>query len=136
MKITSNVTGKNFSTLFNKFAVEKALMLESLCQLQVMHYRKLLRLYSGKWKLHIVQHLNCSDYVSFSPWYWDQIGMKLGTKHVLYLKLGSFTSNKDVYVNRCFLWHVNMYFTEQNLMHRGDPIELNLEGLKVKQTKE
>ena len=27
-------------------------------------------------------------------------GIKLGTKHVVYLKLGSFTSNKDVYVNR------------------------------------
>ena len=28
------------------------------------------------------------------------IGTKLGTKHVVYLKLESFTSNKDVYVNR------------------------------------
>ena len=28
------------------------------------------------------------------------IGTKLGTKHVVYLKLASFTSNKDVYVNR------------------------------------
>ena len=53
------------------------------------------------------------------------IGTKFGTKHVVYLKLASFTSNKDVYVNRlkCFIRHVNVYFTERNLMHRGDPIE-------------
>ena len=46
-----------------------------------------------------MQYLNCGDYASFSPWDRDQIGIKLGTKHVVYLKLGSFTSNKDVYVN-------------------------------------
>ena len=85
-----------------------------------------------------MQYLNCSDCVSFSPWDREQIGIKLGTKHVVYLKLGSFTSNKVVYVNRLesvFFEHVNVCFTEQNLMHRGDRIELNLEGLKVKQTK-
>ena len=48
----------------------------------------------------MVQYLNCSNYVSFSPWDSDQIVIKLGTKHVVYLKLGSFASNKDVYVNR------------------------------------
>ena len=31
--------------------------------------------------------------------YWEQI-IKLGTKHVIHLKLASFTSNKDVCVNR------------------------------------
>ena len=36
---------------------------------------------------------------------------------------------------KCFLRHIKVYFTEHNLMHRGDPIELNFEGLKVKQTK-
>ena len=51
-------------------------------------------------KLHIAQYSNCSNYVSFSPWDWDQIGIKLGTKQFfVYLKLASFTSNKDVYVN-------------------------------------
>ena len=65
-----------------------------------MHYRKLFRLYSEKWKLRIVQYLNCSNYVLFSPWDRDQIGIKLGTKDVVYLKLASFTLNKDVYVNR------------------------------------
>ena len=58
-----------------------------------------------------------------------EIGNKLGTKHIVYLKLASFTSNKDVHVNRY------VYFTEQNLMQRRDPIELNFEGLEVKQTK-
>ena len=71
-----------------------------LCQLQVMYYRKLFILYSGKWKLCIVQYLNCSNYVSFSQWNRDQIGIKLGTKYVVYSKLASFTSDKDVYVNR------------------------------------
>ena len=47
-----------------------------------------------------MQYLNCSNYVSFSPWDWDQIDIKLGAKHVVHLKLGSFTSNKDNYVNR------------------------------------
>ena len=65
-----------------------------------MHYRKLFGFYSGKWKLRIVRYLNYNNYVSFSRWDWEQIGIKLGTKHVVYLKWGSFTSNKDVYVNR------------------------------------
>ena len=47
-----------------------------------------------------MQYLNCSNYVSFSPWDWGQIGIKLEAKHIVYLKLASFTSNKDVYVNR------------------------------------
>ena len=62
-------------------------------------------------------------------------GIKLGTKHVVYLKLGSFTSKKDVYVNRIESVFFEMYFTEENFMHKGDPIELSFEGLKVKQTK-
>ena len=65
-----------------------------------MDYRKLFRLYLRKWKQRIEQYLNCSNYISFSPWDRDQIGIKLRTKHVVYLKLTSFTSNKDVYVNR------------------------------------
>ena len=44
--------------------------------------------------------LNCSNYVSFSSWDRDQIGIKLRTTHAAYLKLASFTLNKDVYVNR------------------------------------
>ena len=47
-----------------------------------------------------MQYLNCSNYFSFSPWDRYQIGIKLGTKDVVYLKLASFTLNKDVYVNR------------------------------------
>ena len=29
------------------------------------------------------------------------------------------------------VWHVNVYFTEQNIMHREDFIELNFEGIKI-----
>ena len=63
MKIASNVTDKILSTLFSKFAEDMAFMLEcnilyivnwylvqTVCQLQVMHCRKLFRLYSGKEK--------------------------------------------------------------------------------------
>ena len=64
MKIVSNVTGKISSTLFSKFAVEKAFMLEcnisyianwyilvqTTWQLQKMRYRKFFRLYSEKEK--------------------------------------------------------------------------------------
>ena len=54
----------------------------------------------------------------------------MGTKHVVQLKLASFTSNKDVYVNRLERggrgWGGG----------GGGPIESNFESLNVKQTKE
>ena len=56
-----------------------------------MRYRKLFRLYSGKEKLCVVQYLNYGSYVSFSWWDQGQSSIKLGTKHVAYLKLQSFT---------------------------------------------
>ena len=31
-----------------------------------------------------MQYLNYSNYVSFNPWDQDQIGVKLGTKYVVY----------------------------------------------------
>ena len=49
---------------------------------------------------YCAQYLNCSNYLSFSPWDRDQTGIKLRAKDVVYLKLANFTSNKDVYVNR------------------------------------
>ena len=64
-----------------------------------MRYRKLFRLYSGKEKLCVVQYLNYGSYVSFSWWDQGQTGIKLGTKHVAYLKLQSFTQKKDAFVN-------------------------------------
>ena len=39
----------------------------------------------------VVQYLNYANYVSFSWWDQDHNGIKLGTKHVTYLKLASFT---------------------------------------------
>ena len=58
-----------------------------VCQLQVMHYRKLFRLYSAQWKVRIEHYLNCSNYALFSDWFsdiqsmwsepnWYQIGNK------------------------------------------------------------
>ena len=51
-------------------------------------------------KLRIVQNLNSSNYASFSLWDRGQIDIKLGTKHVIDLKLANFTYKKDIYVNR------------------------------------
>ena len=42
-------------------------------------------------KLRVVQNLNSSNYVSFILWDRGQIGIKLGTKHVIDLKLANFT---------------------------------------------
>ena len=74
-------------------------MVQTIWQLQVCATES----YSGctqeKKKL-CCEYLNYGNYVSFSWWDQGQIGIKLGTKHVTYLKLESFTQNKDVYVSR------------------------------------
>ena len=31
----------------------------------------------------------------------------------------------------CHLWLVNVYFADQNIMQRGNPMELNSEGLEM-----
>ena len=36
---------------------------------------------------------------------------------------------------KCYLWSVNVYFTDQNIMQRGDPMELNLKSPKYKKMK-
>ena len=67
-----------------------------------------------------------------------QIWYQIWNKAYRILKVSNFTSNKYVYVNRLesfFFEYVSTYFTEQNLIQRGDPIEFNFEGLEVKQTK-
>ena len=33
--------------------------------------------------------------------------------------------------SNCRLWHVNVYFTDQSRMQRGDSMELNVEGLEM-----
>ena len=57
------------------------------------------------------------------------IGIKLGTKHVIYQQLANFTKSyqklakENIYVNRlkskCHLWHGNVYFTVFYIMQRG-----------------
>ena len=32
---------------------------------------------------------------------------------------------------KCHLWHVNVYFIDKNIMQKGDPMELNVEGLEI-----
>ena len=79
MKIASNVTDKTLSTVLSKFAEEKVLMLEcNIAYIANWYFEK------KKEKLRVVQYLNYSNYVSFSPWDWDKIGINLGTKHVVY----------------------------------------------------
>ena len=36
----------------------------------------------------------------YSPWDRNQIGIKLGTEHIIYEKLANFTYKKDIHVNR------------------------------------
>ena len=62
--------------------------------------QKVIQIVLGKKNLLVVQHLNYGNYVSFSSWDQGQIGIKSETKHVIYLKLASFTYKKDIYVNR------------------------------------
>ena len=71
--------------------------------------------------------------LSCSPWDWDQIGIKVGTKHVIYEKFANLLQKKDNYVNRLksHIWHVKMYFKDHNIMQTVDPIEMNFEGLKM-----
>ena len=63
-------------------------------------------------------------YVSTSPWDWDQIGIKLGTKLVIYKARKIFV--EKVYVNR-----LEWVITDQNRMKRGDPIEMNFENFEM-----
>ena len=49
------------------------------------------------------------------------------SKPIFYRKL-------DIYMltglkGKCHVCHVNVYFTDQNIMQTEDPIELNFEGL-------
>ena len=62
--------------------------------------------------------------VSTSPWDWDQIGIKLGTKLVIYKARKIFV--EKVYVNR-----LEWVITDQNRMKRGDPIEMNFENFEM-----
>ena len=36
----------------------------------------------------------------YSPWDWDQIGTKLGTKHIIYQNLANFMYKNNIHVNR------------------------------------
>ena len=40
-------------------------------------------------------------------------------------------TKKQIVYRKCHFWHVNVYFTNHNLMQRRDPMELNFEGLKM-----
>ena len=56
-----------------------------------------------------------------------QTGIKLGTKNVIYQKLATFTKKLTV-LKVSFLACV--YFTGQNIMQRGHPMEFNFEVLE------
>ena len=62
--------------------------------------QKVIQIVLRKRKHCAAQYLNYGNYVSFSWWDQGQIGIKLGTKHVTYLKLASFTKKNNVYVNK------------------------------------
>ena len=89
--------------MFSKFAEERAFMLE--CNIsyianwwfssEYMAIAQATESYSDctqeMKKLRVVQYLNSGNYVSFSSWDQDQIGIKLWTNHVIYLKLARST---------------------------------------------
>ena len=61
--------------------------------------------------------------------------MKLGTKHVIYQKLAIFLQEKDIYVNRRLksIIFATLMCILQIRECKGDPMELNFEGLQMKQ---
>ena len=62
--------------------------------------RKFFRLYLVKEKTGYCAYLNCNNCLSFSSWDQGQIGIKFGTKHVIYQKFASFSKKRGIYVNR------------------------------------
>ena len=69
-----------------------------------------------------------------SPWDCGQTGIKLGTKNVT-AKVCKFYVEKGCLcqrVQKCHLWDVSMYFADQNIRQRKEPLELNLKILKCR----
>ena len=60
-----------------------------------------------------------------------EVRVELGTKHVIYLKLARFTQKKDIYASRLESVFESVYIPDQNLMQRGDPMELSFESLEI-----
>ena len=80
-----------------------------------------------------MQYLNYSNCVSFSSW--DQVQIvsnweqsMLYTKSLQVLGISMLTG-----VKVSSLTHVNVYFTDQNLMRRQEPMELNFASLETYQ---
>ena len=70
-----------------------------------------------------------SNYVSFIPWDHGKIGIKLGTKHVLYRIRVSILTGLKVYSLTC-----KYVFYRPGINTKGYPMELYFEGLEMKQT--
>ena len=66
----------------------------------------------------------------YSPWDWNQSGIKLAADYILYQKLPNFMYKKDIHVNRLDISSLAckcvFYRTKQNAMGR-----LNFEGLEM-----
>ena len=79
--------------MFSKFVKEKAFMLEcNISYIANWYYGSdYMAITSTVLQKVIVQYLNYGNYISFSWWGQDQIGIKLGTNHVTHLKLARFT---------------------------------------------
>ena len=41
-----------------------------------------------------------NDIDKYNPWDWYQIGIKLGTEHIIYKKLANFIYKEHIHVNR------------------------------------
>lgn len=68
-----------------------------------------------------------------SPRDWGQACIKLGTKYFMSQKLANYHYQLAKKISTLKVWflHVNIYFTNQNLMQKRGPMELNFGGIEM-----
>lgn len=68
-----------------------------------------------------------------SPRDWGQTCIKLVTKHFMSQKLANYHYQLTKKISTLKVWflHVNIYFTNQNIMQKRGPMELNFGGIEM-----
>lgn len=68
-----------------------------------------------------------------SPRDWGQTCIKLRTKHFMSQKLANYHYQLTKKISTLKVWflHVNIYFTNQNIMQKRGPMELNFGGIEM-----
>ena len=74
--------------------------------------------------------------LNFTSWDWGQIGIKLETKcyipKVSKFYVGKWYVCKQVLKSQ--LWHVSVYFTDQNIMQSKNPVKMSFEGPEMQKS--